>query len=117
MTEDVAAQIGDDALAQPVDVVEARRAGEGEDQTDDDQHREVLVDEHAVVGAEPEVDHAAHGHRDDQHGEGRNNEGNAGECELELVAAEIRPQRQQRAKLGSLLLGLVVLPLRGVHPV
>ena len=38
VAEDVAAQVGDDALAQPVDVVEARRAGDGQHQADDDQH-------------------------------------------------------------------------------
>ena len=45
VAEDVAAQIGDDALAEPVDVVEARGAGDREDEADDDQHGEVAVDE------------------------------------------------------------------------
>ncbi len=70
VAEDVAAQIGDDALAEPVDVIEARGAGDRQHEADDDQHREVAVDEHAVVGAEAEVDHAPHGHRNDERGEG-----------------------------------------------
>ena len=69
VAEDVAAQVGDDALAKPVDVVEARGAGDRQDEADDDQHREVAVDEHAVVGAKAEVDHAPHGHRNDERGE------------------------------------------------
>ncbi len=117
VAEDVAAQVGDDALAQPVDVVEARGAGDREDEADDDQHGEVAVDEQAVVGAEAEVDHPAHGHRNDERGDSRDDERNAGQRQLERVAGKIRPQRQQRAQLGALLLGLLVLPMRGVHPV
>ncbi len=74
VTEHVAAQVGDDPLAQPVDVVEARRAGDGQHQADDDQHGEVAVDEGAVVRAEAEVDHPAHGHRDDQRRHRRDDE-------------------------------------------
>ena len=117
VAEHVAAQVGDDALAEPVDVVEARRAGDGQHQADDDQHGEVAVDEGAVLGAEAEVDHAAHGHRNGQRRQRRDDERQTGENELQLVPRKVGPQRQQRPQLGSLRLGLVVLPMRGVGPV
>ena len=45
MLEHVAADVGDHPLAEPVDAVEARGAGQGEDQADADQRDEIFVDE------------------------------------------------------------------------
>ena len=69
VTEDVAAQIGDDAFAKPVDVVEASGAGDRKNEADDNQHGEVAVDEYAVVGAKAEVDHPPDRHRNDKRGD------------------------------------------------
>ncbi len=117
VAEHVGAQVGDDALAQPVDVVEARGAGERENEADDDQHREVLVDEDAVVRAKAEVDHAPHRHRYDEHREGRDDERDGRQHELQLVTGKVGPQRQQGPQLGARRLALVALPVRGVGPV
>ena len=117
VAEHIRAQVGDDALAQPVDVVEARGAGEREDEADDDQHREVFVDEDAVVRAKAEVDHAPHRHRNDEHRQGRDDERDGRERQLQLVTGKIGPQRQQGPQLGARLLALVALPMRGVGPV
>ena len=65
--EHICTQIGDDAFAQPVDEVEARGAGNGQDRSDDDQHAEILVDELTIGGAEAEVDHAPDGQRHHEH--------------------------------------------------
>ena len=58
--KNIVTQIGDDAFAQPVDEVKARRAGNGEYKSDDDEHREVAIYEDVVVGSKSQIDHAPH---------------------------------------------------------
>ena len=45
MLEDVGADIGDHALAEPVHEIEARGAGQREDEADAEQRGEIFVDE------------------------------------------------------------------------
>ncbi len=71
MPEDLRAQVGDHALAQPVDRVHARRAGERQHQADADQGDEVEIDEAAVVAGKADIDHAPHGDRHGEHGGSR----------------------------------------------
>ncbi len=52
MREHVGAQVCHRALADPVDEIEARRAGDGQHQAEHHQHGEVLPDHAPVVGAE-----------------------------------------------------------------
>ena len=75
MPEHLRAQVGDHALAQPVDRVHARGAGQRQHQADADQRDEVEVDEAAVVPGKADVDHAPHGDRHRQHGRGRDDQG------------------------------------------
>ncbi len=73
--EHVGAQVRHRALADPVDEIEARRAGDGQHQAEHHQHGEVLPDHDAVVGAETMIDDTAHGHRHGEHGQRGDDEG------------------------------------------
>ena len=61
--EDVGADIGDDALAEPVHAIEAGGACQGEDEADAEQGCEIFVDEARLHPAEADIDHAPHGKR------------------------------------------------------
>ena len=98
--EHVGAQIGDDALAQPVDGVHAARACHRQHQADADERDEVAVDEAAVMGREPDVDHAPDGQRHCQHGGGGSDQGDQGRQHHAQVAPQIRAQSQQRRQLA-----------------
>ncbi len=71
MREHVAAQIGDDALAERGDEVVAQRARGREHRHHRDHHGEIAVDQRCRLLGEAEIDHAAHGDRHDQRGEPR----------------------------------------------
>ena len=100
MPEHVGAQIGNDALAQPVDGVHAPRARHRQHQADADQRDEVAVDEAAVMGREPHVDHAPDGQRHRQHGGGGEHQGDQGRQHHAQMAPQIRAQGQQRGQLA-----------------
>ena len=58
MLEHVAPDVGHDALAEPVDAIEARGARQCEHEADADQRREIFVDEARIDAGEAEIDHA-----------------------------------------------------------
>ena len=64
--ENVAAQIGDDALAERGDEVVAKRACQREHAADADHDQEVAVDQRETARSEAEIDHAAHSDRDER---------------------------------------------------
>ncbi len=99
--EHVGAQIGDDPLPQPVDGIHAPRARQRQHQADADERHEVAVDEDAVVGGEPHVDHAPHGHRHRQHGSRGDHEGDGGREHHAQMASKVRPQGEQRGQLRA----------------
>ena len=107
MAEDICAQVGDHALAQPVDVIKACGAGDCQDEADDDQHRKVAIDEKAVLGAEAEVDNAPHGHGDRERRHRGYEERDAGERQLARVSRDVGAQGQQRVEGRAALLRLV----------
>ena len=90
MREHVGTQIRYSALADPVDEIEARRAGDGQYDAEHHQHGEVLPDHVAVVGAEAVIDDAAHGHRHGEHGECGDDEGREAHLRAGLDAARCR---------------------------
>ncbi len=98
VTEDVGPDIGDDALAQPIDQKETRRTGTADQEADQYQHQEVLIDESTDAIGETEVDHAPDRHRHGQHRHGRDNESDARQCEHPGMLQNIGPQNQQRTK-------------------
>ena len=63
MREHGGAQVGDDALADDGDKIEAQRARDREHGGDRDHHGEILVDQSDPFGRKAEVDHAAHRER------------------------------------------------------
>ncbi len=107
MLEHVAADVGDHPLAEPVDAIEPRGAGEREHEADADQGDEIFVDETGIDAGEAEIDHASHGERHGERGGGRDEESEQRRAEHSPVTQEIRPERNQRAKRGALVcLGL-----------
>ncbi len=60
MREHVAAQIGDDALAERGDEVVAERARQRQYRCDPDHDQEIAVDQRHAAGGEAEIDHAPH---------------------------------------------------------
>ena len=99
VVEHVAAQVGDDALAERDDEVVARRARHREHAGDRDHHREIAVDQvHALVG-EPEVDHAAHRERHRQRRQRRDQQRGQRRERPAAVARDIGDEREQRPEL------------------
>ena len=96
MREHVASQVGDDPLADPVDGVEAQRAGSGEHDADDHHHAEVAVDELSVGAREARVDHAANAERHDEHSAGRYDDRRQHAGKRAWVSQQIRLQRGER---------------------
>ena len=66
--EEVAAQIGDDPLAERHDEVVARPRGDRQHRDDADQGGEIEVDDARLAFGKAVVDHLPHGDRDDQGG-------------------------------------------------
>ena len=78
MREHVAAQIGDDALAERGDEVVAKRARQREHRADADHDQEIAVDQRETSRRETEIDHAANGDRHDQRRQRGNDQGRQG---------------------------------------
>ena len=74
MLEHVAADVGDHPLAEPVDRVEARGAGQCEDQADAGQRDEIFIDQVGIDAGEAEIDHAPDGKRHGERGRGRDHQ-------------------------------------------
>ena len=102
MLEHVTPDVGDHPLAEPVDAVEARGAGEGEDQADADQGDEIFVDEARIDAGEAEIDHASHGKRHGERRGRRDDEREQCRAEHAPMTQEIWPEREQRANRGAL---------------
>ena len=102
MLEHVAADIGHHPLAEPVDAVEARGARQREDEADADERGEIFVDQAGLDAGEAEIDHAPDGKRHGERGGSRDEKGEQSGAEHALVAQEIGPEREQRAKRGAL---------------
>jgi hypothetical protein len=92
MAEDLAAQIGHDALAQGGDEIKPQRAGKREHGNDPDHHREVAVDQVRAFAGEPEIDHAPDRDRHRQCGERRHDESAHGRHGPPAIAPDIGPQ-------------------------
>ena len=101
MREHVAAQIGDDALADGHDEVVARGAGEREHGDDRDHHAEIAVDHRDAVRRQAEIDHPPHRDRHQQRGQRGNRQRDQREHGAAAVARDIGPEREQRPQLGA----------------
>ena len=95
MREHVAAQIGDDALADGHDEVVARCAGKGEHRDDRDHHAEIAVDHGDAARRETEIDHPPHRDRHQQGRQGGDGERNECEQGASAVACNVGRKRQQ----------------------
>ena len=91
MLEHVAADVGDHALAEPIDRVEARGAGQREDQPDAGQRDEIFVDQVGIDAGEAEIDHAPDGKRHGERGRGRDHQRGERGREHAPVAQQIGP--------------------------
>ncbi len=95
--EDVAPEIGDDALAERDHEVIAGGTGKGEDHCKHHQHGEIGVDEAGIGIGEAVIDHPANGQRQGQRG-GRCNGQRDGSADREAaVTREIRQHGCERA--------------------
>jgi hypothetical protein len=94
MLEHVGAEIGNHALAEPVHAIEAGCAGDGENEADAEQRREIFVDQIRLDPGKAEIDHAPHGKRHRECGGGRNNESHQSAGKHPFVAGEIRFKRE-----------------------
>ena len=101
MREDVAAQIGDDALAERGDEVVARGARKGEDGRNADHDKEIAVDQVQAAFGEAEIDHAPHRKRHDQCGHGRQHQRAEGGQRPAAVAADIGQERGERPQVRA----------------
>ena len=118
MGEDVAAQVGDDPLAERHDEVVAGARGEREHRDDADQADEIEVDEAGMGVGKAVVDHLPHGDRhdqrrgrgDDQRGERADHPAAVGEG-----VGQQRPQGAERdaGRLGRRVGGGSVIGPRG----
>ncbi len=96
MREDVAADVGDDALAERDDEIVARGAGAGEQRRDQHEHGKVVVDQLAVVVGETVIDHPPHRRRKRQRRSRSDDERNAGAGHEALVVFQIGPHPRKR---------------------
>ena len=104
MREDVAAKIGNDALAQRGDEVVARGTGESEQCGDPDHDQEIAVDQVQAAVGEPEIDHAPDRDGHDQRGHGGKRERSQGQQRATAITADIGKQRSQRPNAGPAVL-------------
>ena len=101
MLEHVAADVGHDALAEPVHAIEARGARDREDRAHAHERQEIFVHQVRIDPREAEIDHAAHGERHGERGGRGDQQRQKRRCEHALVPQEIRLEREQRAKRGA----------------
>ena len=95
MGEEVAAEIGDDPLAERHHQVEAGGAGEREQPGEHDQRDEGAVHEAGIAGGEADVDHAPDGERHGERRQRRADKGGDRRRHPPLVAGKIRQHRRQ----------------------
>ena len=93
VSEDIGADIGDDALAEPVHAIEAGGACQGEDEADAEQGCEIFVDQARLDPAEADIDHAPHGKRHGEGCRGRDDEGGERRRDHAPVAQDIGFER------------------------
>ncbi len=117
MAEQIAAQIGDDALAKRDHQVIPAGAGRRQKGGQENQHGEIVVDEGGILAGEAEIDHAANGERQGQGHQGRGNQRGKGGNHAAAIAHQIWPQSGKRAQraprrpavIGAERLGYAVL--------
>ena len=98
VSEHVAPEIGDDALADGHHQIEPRRAGAGEHRHHRDHHAEVAVDHGDAFGGEPEVDHAPDRDRHHQGRDRRDRQRDQRQDRARPVARHIGRELQQRTQ-------------------
>jgi large subunit ribosomal protein L31 len=98
MAEEIAAQVGDDPLAEPRDEIIAGGAGGGEQRGQRDQRQEAAVDMGGVACRESDVYHRTDGERDGQRRQRRGDQRRNRRDRPEFVAPDIREEHRQRAQ-------------------
>ncbi|MGY4353669.1 hypothetical protein ACVW0J_000162 [Bradyrhizobium sp. i1.7.7] len=119
MREDVAPQVGDDALADRHHEVVSRGAGKREHGDHRDHHREVAVDQRDAFRRQAEIDHPPHSDGHQQRGQRRDRERDEGERRAAAIARHIGRECQQRPQLGAALrrrLDQLGFDRRGLRP-
>ena len=95
-----AADIGDDALADPGDVIEAHGGGDRHQRRDAEQREEVIVDEAGAFGREAVVDHRAHGERQNQRRDGGADKRDQREDDAGAIRPQERPEGAQTRQIA-----------------
>ncbi len=98
--EDGAAQIGDDALADPRDQIEAAIGRDGEDDDDADQDEDGVVEQRRLAAAEPVIDQTAQPLAERQHGRRGDGEREDRAGEAQPVGANIGKDPAQGAEIA-----------------
>ena len=99
MRKDVAAQIGDDALAERGDEEVARGAGEGEHGRDPDHDQKIAVDQREPARGEAEIDHPPYRDRHDQRRQRGQHQGAERGKSAAAVTIDVRQQRGERPQI------------------
>lgn len=102
MGEDGVADIGDDALAEPHDEVEADGRTERQHGDDAEHDGEILVDQGGIGLGKAMVDDPADGDRHDQGGAGGDEKGKKGDDDPAPVAVEKGGEARQRPQIAAL---------------
>jgi hypothetical protein len=100
MAEHVAAQIGDDALAQRGHEVVARGARQRQHGRNRDHNAEIAVDQAQALAGETKIDHAAHRERNRKRGQCRDHERAQSGCRTAAIAPDIGNEGGQWPQLG-----------------
>ena len=106
MAEDRAAQVGDDAVAQRDDEVEAQRACQGQHAHHQDENTEIDVDQHvardaATFPAKAAIDDAPHRERQGKRRHGRNDERQERRDNAPAISQREGQQGPERGKVGA----------------
>ena len=93
MAKECRAHIGDDPFADRHHKVITCGAGRREHTHHDDHHAEIAIDQARSFGGEAVIDHATHGHRDDERGTGGDDESDESGAEAALIACRKGQER------------------------
>ncbi|MDR6191246.1 hypothetical protein QE372_003561 [Agrobacterium pusense] len=96
MGEHIAAQIGNDPLADRHDIIITHRAGECENNRNGQKHGEVAVDHTAIRRLKTVIDDAANGERQGESRGGRQNKCKKSRSHQATITPEIRKQAKER---------------------
>jgi len=102
MCEHISPQIGNHALAQPIDRIEARGARHRQHDPDPSHHCEILVNKSGILGREAQIDHPAHTHGQNECRTSRHEKSEQRQQAHALVSCEIGQETQKRLERAPL---------------